>query len=324
MAKPQKKQVYSPRPVLAEVSPVIQTYNYTYDTHGAGMETMDGLMTGDEIAGIGIQDLDRNGTAPQGYPWSGHELPPAYPWEGHAASTPNTGIEGRSPLTQGGPNFPAPSVSTAYPQIDPQSGGGYPYAPATQMGPPPGHAPAAAAFGGLDLGQLDAHLHAVVPDMGRTKRTKKVKSRDVPGQNGIYTYRQFSNGDIKVLDTSDPAGRSMVGTTITQGDPRWQAITSDIGTWADYKSGRIGSRIGLATQLLNVGTDTYTKIKGGQQAPRRSKSKRAAAGPSAATPAPYMAPALPSVPTWAKVAGGVTGTALLLFVVYQLATPAKD
>lgn len=230
-------------------------------------------------------------------------------------------------MRRGGPNLPSPSVSTAYPQIDPQTAGGYPYAPATQMGPPPGHAPAAAAFGGIDLGRLDAQLGSLgAGDLGRSKKTK---SRDVMGRNGVYSYRQFSSGDIQILDTSDPAGKSLIGTTIKQGDPRWQAITNDIRPWSEYKSGRIGTNVGIATQLLSLGTDTYVKLTGRQATP----------APRQATPAPRrrrtpvttsqtpmsFAPSAPAgIPMWAKVGGSLAGTALLVFVVYQLATPSKD
>ena len=124
MAKTAKKPVFSPNPTFAQVTPVIQGFDYN-----TGINAM---VDENSIAGIGLlPDETHNAHPPQGYPWNGHKPPPGYPWEGHAPSSPNTGIEGLAPMRQGGPNFPAPAASTAYPQVDPTTG------EATPTHPPP-------------------------------------------------------------------------------------------------------------------------------------------------------------------------------------------
>lgn len=304
-----KKPIYSPNPVFAEVSPAIQGFEY--------YNNVVPMVDENSIAGIGLlPDETHNAQPPQGYPWNGHKPPQGYPWEGHAPSSPNTGIEGLAPMRQGGPNFPAPAANTAYPQVDPTTGGGYPYAPTTQMGPPPGHALVAASFGSVDLGQLDATLDSY----GATRRDRSQKSRTARPDD--YSYQQFADGSIKIIATTDPAGQRLIGTTITQSsDPaRWSAITQQIGSWQEYKQGRLGRGVSLATQLLAAGTDIYAKTQGGKGGKRKKRQSRAAA-PAAALP--MVAPA-PGIPGWAKIGGGVLGSALVLFVVYKIASGGKE
>lgn len=311
MAKTAKKPVFSPNPTFAQVTPVIQGFDYN-----TGINAM---VDENSIAGIGLlPDETHNAHPPQGYPWNGHKPPPGYPWEGHAPSSPNTGIEGLAPMRQGGPNFPAPAASTAYPQVDPTTGGGYPYAPTTQMGPPPGHALVAASFGSVDLGQLDATLDSY----GATPRNRSQKSRTVSPDD--YTYQQFADGSVKIIATTDPAGQRLIGTMITQSsDPaRWSAITQQVGSWQEHKQGRLGRGVSLATQLLAAGTDLYsqTQVRKGGKRKRRSRST-APAAPAASVP--MVAPA-PGIPGWAKIGGGVLGSALVLFVVYKIAYGGKE
>ena len=68
--------------------------------------------------------------------------------------------------------------------------------------------------------------------------TGQLAYRDVVGQN--YTYRQWSDGTIKIL-----AGPSGVGMVLQSGDQHWDAITVEIGGFPgtsqeqDYGAGQV-------------------------------------------------------------------------------------
>lgn len=255
---------------------------------------------------------------PQGYPWQGHGPPQGYPWQGHPPSAPLMGPGGSSPIRRGGPNMPAYTPGSPYPTMDTTTNSGYPLTVPSQMAPNPGQ-PMMGYYGGIDLGNLDMHLGSMGAPSGRSRTESK----------GGYTYEQFSDGSIKIVATSDPAGQYLVGQTLTSSnDPsRWQAITDDIGTWQEYRSGRLTAGVGLAQQLLQLGTQTYTQIRTAGQQPAtqaaqtptrvRRPVRRASTPAPTISAAPIVAPS--GVPSWVKVVGGVAGAGVLLFALYRVA-----
>ena len=89
-----KKLPLSPLPTIAPVSPVIQGWDYNHDTLGGGMNlgtdlgTMHGLLTGDEVAGLGIVEAAHTAEAPEGSPRGRPGRPPAHPCAGPRAKPP--------------------------------------------------------------------------------------------------------------------------------------------------------------------------------------------------------------------------------------------
>lgn len=130
-------------------------------------------------------------------------------------------------LKRGDPNFPAYAATV----------------PSLDTGVAPLHAvsmsesPLASLENG-DLGRLSREERKARRQQWLS-RGLDTGSRDVAGANG-YQYRQYSNGDIEVLEGS-PA---MVGTRLTSTGPQaqmWEAVTAEIGAYetAQVNVGRL-------------------------------------------------------------------------------------
>lgn len=132
---------------------------------------------------------------------------------------------------------------------------------------------------------------------GMAGPAKRMKYRDVMGRGG-YTYRQFEDGSIFVLQ-----GPALTGTTLTRtSDPRrWQAITNEIGWFQRQPGTFIQVLPDVLKAVTTVSTATAQAI-----GPRTTSDL-----PVEPVPAP-MEPESSALP-WI-VGGGIAAVALLLLL----------
>lgn len=108
-------------------------------------------------------------------------------------------------------------------------------------------------------------------------------SREVQGTGG-YKYKQYKDGSIKII-----AGPALVGTTITESSDarRWNAITREIGTWEDYKAGRVTNVAAAVTQAAQA-FQPSTSTQRTQQAAAAAAPAAAESGLTAGKVIPYV------------------------------------
>lgn len=252
-----------------------------------------------------------------------HSGPPGYPWRGHpnmAYSQPLLGPNGTSPMRRGGPNLPA--YATAPTQPMGYTGAVYPLNTPGVQEQNNGN-PLFAGFAGVDFGSLDAHLDS---ELGRTKKAKQPKSRDVRGRNGKWVYRQFADGSIQIV-VSNSASLPVGSRLTAQSHPRqWNAITAEIGTWQQFIKDRWAKRGQTALTLLDAGTKVAGQFKGRRRKKRRRRRRRKAA-PSPAPDIVYDAGEEDEgegLPPWALPAIlGLVGLAGLAFVATRNPPPSR-
>ena len=253
----------SARPEFLQLSPTVYGFDFNAlagvggdvpDSHSAPAVKHGTVRTGnDPHSNMGALEV---GFQPR-QPPVGHS-PPGYPWQGHpqiAYSQPFLGPDGTSPQTRSGPNIGAYATAPGEPMAF--TGGGYPYAAAGTYVPVPGQMPNPGALAGFNTedygGKAERKARRAARKAGR-------KQRDEWGANRKYLYRQYSDGRIKVLVSGDPR-KLPVGSMLQPGTPGWSAITSEIGTWADYAASRRIANISAATTGLSAFTQMYGKKK---------------------------------------------------------------
>ena len=249
----------------------------------------------------GLEVIEQPAQPPRGHA----STIPGYPWQGHpqvAYSEPFMGPEGTSPMRRGGPNVGAYAVAPEIPRA--YQGTGYPYATPGTYTPTPGQTPFG-GYAGPDLGGREERLDR---RMGRklARQERKNAPIDVRDPKGEYVYRLHSpsgGGMIEIL--ASPRGG--VGNRIYPGQPAYNAIIAEVGSWEQNRARQRHAGLSALAQGITAVTQAAT---GGRRRGGRRRGRGRRGGPPPYTPPPEES----KLPGWV-VPAAVGGVALTLLVV---------
>ena len=173
--------------------------------------------------------------------------------------------------------------------------------------------PNAGAYAGL--GATKAEKRAA-RKAAKAARKAAGQYRDVDGLNGLYRYRQYSSGSVKILRAA-PEGAHLIGEVIDPGTGQWQAITAEIGTWESHVA---QAKAGIYAQLLqSAGKVASSAAKGGGRRRRGGGRKRRQKSRSGSA---STAVAVSEGPNW--LLWGGSGLALLALIGGAVALSRRD
>ena len=280
----------------------------------------------------GLENRPQPQQPPQGHP----NAVPGYPWQGHPEqgySKPLLGPDGTSPMRAGGPNLPAYATAPQRPQG--YTGAAYPLNTPGVQEQNAGN-PLFGGFAGIDMAALDAELATDWSGKGRDRRKKNRakrkaaradakagKGREVQGKNGHYVYYQYAleGNPIKIVVSGAPS-KLPVGTIVREGDPRWSAITAEIGTWADYVLARRKTRVTGTALALTAASNIVAQAAGGRRRRRRGRGRARGGVPAAgAEDLTLYEDDSGGLPPWAVPLGLAAAAGLVLFLATR--EPAK-
>lgn len=251
-------------PEYLSASPTVMAYDYANGDYFAPAYL--GAQTPAQAEAAAVRAVDPIiSSVPATAPMVAHPVP-GYPRQGHIPKF-------TMPMNAGEWNTRGINVPTYSPALPPMPGSDWATFPQPIDGDQLNFArPQFAAFAGLDG-------FGGIRDIGA--------SREVQGQGG-YRYKQFKDGSIQVLVSPDP--RALPPGTVLRGDTfnadpagykRWVAITTEIGAWKDYASGR---NLKVLSTIADIG------LKQVARAGKRKGKKRKGGAVMAPAPGAPVAP----------------------------------